>query len=43
MNVQRHFRRIGLLLLVLVAFYAAHVQEPPVNGFDDYVNKFPKP
>jgi hypothetical protein len=34
MTVQRHFRLVGSLLLVLAAFLPVYAQEMPLNGFD---------
>ena len=34
MTVQRHFRLVGSLLLVLAAFLPVYAQEVPLNGFD---------
>ena len=39
MTVQRHFRLVGSLLLVLAACLPVYAQEAPLNGFDDYVNE----
>jgi CubicO group peptidase (beta-lactamase class C family) len=36
---QRRFSFIGFVLLMLMAWVPAPAQEPPLNGFDDYVNK----
>ncbi|HET9786964.1 MAG TPA: serine hydrolase [Pyrinomonadaceae bacterium] len=39
MALQRRFRLVGFLLLVMAAFLPAYAQEAPLNGFDDYVNQ----
>jgi CubicO group peptidase (beta-lactamase class C family) len=39
MTLPRSIRLIAFLLFVLVVFPTARAQEPPLAGFDDYVNK----
>jgi len=39
MSPRRHVRLFVSLLFVLLTFHSAFGQEPPLNGFDDYVKK----